>query len=220
VHRGIPSLPFLDHSCDTHDPGVEHFEGGSLPALREAHRVVRPGRVLLVSVPYLSPLRRASALWRSDRFAQGPSRDTTGRGEVFWQYAFGVPEFKRLLLEASFRVEHTLPYRSSSVLMICWYCRPPGAPAANASRVRRLNPRRCRPPQGSLAPEAADRIRRPQHPRGWWSDRNRLPFLRQHDDVRLQEIGTDHGIPYAARHRDQMTRESLLSGLVMASFSL
>jgi SAM-dependent methyltransferase len=109
----VSVLPFREASFDVYYSGgvVEHFESGPLPALREAHRVIRPEGVFLVSVPYLSPLRRLSAVWRADRRFLRKARTEVHAGEQsFWQYAFGVPEFSRLLAETGFRVVRTYPY--------------------------------------------------------------------------------------------------------------
>ncbi len=73
--------------------------------------MLRTGGVLLVSVPYVSPLRRFSALWRNDRQFRSEARtEADGPGRSFWQYAFSVGEFSRLLREAGFRVDRTHPY--------------------------------------------------------------------------------------------------------------
>jgi SAM-dependent methyltransferase len=37
---------------------VEHFEGGPVPALKEAHRVLKPGGLIFVSVPTVNILRK------------------------------------------------------------------------------------------------------------------------------------------------------------------
>lgn len=109
----VAALPIRDSSYDAYYSGgvVEHFEAGPLPALREAHRVLHPGGVLLVSVPYLSPLRRLSTLWRADRrFVPETNHATIEEAATFWQYAFGAREFSGLLRQAGFRVERTFPY--------------------------------------------------------------------------------------------------------------
>ena len=109
------ALPFPDRAFDLYYSGgvVEHFESGAERALGEARRVLKPDGVLLMSVPYFSPLRRAlSALGRRDWRRVTRSRvedppDTTLR---FYQYAYTVPEFTRLLTAAGFRVRETQGY--------------------------------------------------------------------------------------------------------------
>ena len=109
----VSALPLRDRSYDVYYSGgvVEHFECGPLPALKEAFRVLRPGGVLLVGVPYLSPLRWAAALWRRDRrFVPDAQKELETPTGEFWQYAFGTKEFSALLGEAGFVVERTFPY--------------------------------------------------------------------------------------------------------------
>ena len=75
---------------------VEHLRGGPEPFLREAWRVLEPGGVALISVPYYSPLRRAKALLG---FYGQPHA-----GLSFYQYAFAEREFDGFLRQAGFRV--------------------------------------------------------------------------------------------------------------------
>jgi SAM-dependent methyltransferase len=56
----ILNIHYPDSSFDAYiSMGVvEHFEGGPLPALKEAHRVVKPGGLIFVSVPTVNILRK------------------------------------------------------------------------------------------------------------------------------------------------------------------
>jgi SAM-dependent methyltransferase len=110
----VSRLPFRDGVFEAYYSGgvVEHFEAGPLPALREARRVLGPGGVLLVSVPYSSPLRRLLAFGKRDRrHVRAPGPDEAGdAGRRFFQYAFTRAEFTRLLSEAGFEVTRTQGY--------------------------------------------------------------------------------------------------------------
>ena len=111
----VGALPFADHTFDVYYSGgvVEHFEEGADRALAEARRVLKRDGVLLVSVPYLSPLRRMLATvgrsaWRR---VDAPSVDGAAQGGLrFYQYAYTIPEFTRLLQAAGFRVVETQGY--------------------------------------------------------------------------------------------------------------
>ena len=88
----VSALPFGDRSFDAYYSGgvVEHFEGGPRAALQEAARVLDDSGTLLVSVPYLSALRRLSCWWRRDRVLVRGTREAPPlQGPTFWQYAFG-----------------------------------------------------------------------------------------------------------------------------------
>jgi SAM-dependent methyltransferase len=111
----VGALPFPDHCFDVYYSGgvVEHFERGADRALAEARRVLKHDGVLLLSVPYFSPLRRVIAAvgrdtWR--RVAKPAVDDRANDGLRFHQYAYTVQEFTDLLTAAGFTVIGTQGY--------------------------------------------------------------------------------------------------------------
>jgi SAM-dependent methyltransferase len=133
----VTALPFQDAAFDVYYSGgvVEHFEAGAEPALREARRVLKPNGVLLISVPYFSPLRRALVRSRRRDWRRvGSASADNGSGEVsrrFYQYAYTVREFERLLRSAGLRVRQTQGYA------IAWGLYDLGAVARLARRFER-----------------------------------------------------------------------------------
>ena len=81
---------------------VEHRHEGPEPFLQEAWRVLEPGGVALISVPFFHPLRRLKARLRLYRGKPD--------GLEFYQYAFAEAEFSALLRRAGFRVADRMPY--------------------------------------------------------------------------------------------------------------
>ncbi len=75
---------------------MEHRHEGPEPFLREAHRVLAPEGIALISVPYINPLREIKAsmgLYRGNPY-----------GLEFYQYAYRYSEFKSILEQFGFRV--------------------------------------------------------------------------------------------------------------------
>jgi len=110
----VSTLPLGDSSVDVYYSGgvVEHFEEGPGTALREARRVLRDKAVLLVSVPYHSPLRRLLK-WggRPDwRVVTAPKEGPSPPDMTFFQYAFTPGEFGTFLKDAGFEVVSTRGY--------------------------------------------------------------------------------------------------------------
>ncbi len=106
----VSRLPFADDTFDLYYSGgvVEHFEGGAEASLREARRVLKDDGVLLISVPYYSPLRRMLSPFRSDEWRKvaGPAVDEKefSQGKKFFQYAYRPNEFQQMLTEAGLKV--------------------------------------------------------------------------------------------------------------------
>jgi SAM-dependent methyltransferase len=109
VNRARPDLPVrggdatrLDVADEQFDGYlsfgvVEHREEGPEPFLREARRILRPGGTLILSVPWLCPLRALKG--RLGRYHDEPSGDA-----AFFQYGFAEAELSALLGATGFRV--------------------------------------------------------------------------------------------------------------------
>lgn len=87
---------------------VEHRRDGPEPFLQEMYRLLQPGGIMLISVPYFNPLRH----WRAKR---GAYRDDVS-GLEFYQYAFSRNEFCQFLVNAGFDVEKTYTYSHQNTL--------------------------------------------------------------------------------------------------------
>ena len=80
---------------------VEHRQAGPEPFLAEAYRVLVPGGKLIITVPYLGPVRRLRArLGRYENAMPAPP---------FFQYGFRAEDFASLVGGAGFTVESARP---------------------------------------------------------------------------------------------------------------
>lgn len=107
VAGNVFSLPFRDRSVAAYlSLGVvEHYREGPLPILKEAHRVLQDGGVLLISVPYFHPLRKLRTLVGSYR----PNTEQQIGEMPFWEYVYSPREFGGWLQKAGFAVRQTFP---------------------------------------------------------------------------------------------------------------
>lgn len=88
---------------------AEHFPDGPHPLLKECCRVLRPGGVALLSVPYLNPLRRKQSLI--------DEQEAQIRGLEFYQYYFMPNDFKQELRAVSLEPQGAFhPYTVSGGL--------------------------------------------------------------------------------------------------------
>lgn len=97
VFDAIISIGVVEHRCT----GPEVF-------LYEMRRVLKPGGVMLISVPYFNPLR----WWRTKH---GAYQDDVS-GLDFYQYAFTRQEFCEILEDAGYEIETTYSYSYKNCL--------------------------------------------------------------------------------------------------------
>ena len=111
VSGDLTMLGFKDNTFDAiiSIGVVEHRREGPEPFLEEKFRILKPGGLLLISVPYFNPLRR----WRAKRGAY--HADVSGLD--FYQYAYGRSEFINFLENAGFDIKATYSYSHQDALI-------------------------------------------------------------------------------------------------------
>ena len=108
----VHCLPYRDDCFGSYlSFGVlEHFEEGMLPALAEAYRVIKPGGILVLTIPYPNVVYRAVQL----------KRRLTGAGQLtndeFYESAYTCGQLIDIVSKAGFRDIHAEPTSHSFTL--------------------------------------------------------------------------------------------------------
>jgi SAM-dependent methyltransferase len=109
VRADVLACPFRDASFDAVFSSyvAEHFEDGPATLLREVRRLLRPGGLLLIVVPYNNAFRRLF----TNRVLQlyYLVRKLRGGAVTFTEYRYSAKEIIAAVERAGFRVEHAEP---------------------------------------------------------------------------------------------------------------
>lgn len=108
----VHHLPYRDNCFGSYlSFGVlEHFEGGMLPALQEAYRVVKPGGVLVLTIPYPNLIHNL-VQWRRRLAGVGPLTD-----DAFYESTYTRRQLRDVVTAAGFRLEMSKPTSHSFTL--------------------------------------------------------------------------------------------------------
>jgi len=104
VQGDITALEYEENTFDAYISlgVVEHFEEGPHRPLLEARRVLKPGGLAFVTVPYLSLFRRLFAHpLRSFYFFL---RSLQGKEKYYWEYRYSKKELRKFLEETGFEI--------------------------------------------------------------------------------------------------------------------
>lgn len=108
----IENMPFKESSFDAYlSFGVlEHFHEGPQAAINEAHRILKPGGIFIVMVPYMNMLLRIKYPFMALK-KNAFLRKVFGKDEKYFYYEkyFKVKEIKGLLKKGGFEIESIFP---------------------------------------------------------------------------------------------------------------
>jgi SAM-dependent methyltransferase len=129
----ITHLDFPDGYFDAYYSGgvIEHFEKGPWQGIAEAHRVLKTGGYLFMSVPFMNVSRQFSTLLRKayykvdldgrDTFIEEHVNDFCVRpppdGYHFFEYVFELFEIRQHLTDHGFSIIEEMPYSSECGLI-------------------------------------------------------------------------------------------------------
>lgn len=104
------SIPYADETFDgiLSIGSLEYAEGEVASALGEMYRTVKKGGFVCIEVPLYNTLRRI--LYVPLKRLESIVRKVQGRESTFAYYLFGRDEFKKMITDAGFSIEETLPH--------------------------------------------------------------------------------------------------------------
>ena len=107
VYGDVNNLDFPDNFFDAYiSLGViEHFEEGPQRALLEAKRVLKPGGLIFVTVPYLNFFRKIIVHPLRDLYFA--IRRLQGKNDYFWEYRYTKKELAGFLKDTGFKIIYT-----------------------------------------------------------------------------------------------------------------